>query len=297
MFQRLSTGFSLAKQSWGVLKSEKQLIVFPLLSGICCLMVMASFAIPLFITGGGMELMAQAEQQGQAGENATTVNPLYLVVLFLFYFLNYFVVVFFNSALIACAIKRFYGGTPTIGEGLKASMSRLPQIAGWALVSASVGLVLRVIESRSERVGAIVSSLLGMAWAALTYFVVPVLVVEKVGPITAVKRSGTILREAWGESMGAHLGIGFIVFLAMLPGIGLIVGGAALVAATPPLGFALIVIGVLALLVVSLISSAVSAISQAAIYLYGANGDTPQGFEAESLVAAFTPRRRRGLVS
>ena len=217
--------------------------------------------------------------------------------MFLFYFLNYFVVVFFNSALIACAIKRFYGGTPTIGEGLKASMSRLPQIAGWALVSASVGLVLRVIESRSERFGAIVSSLLGMAWAALTYFVVPVLVVEKVGPITAVKRSGTILREAWGESMGAHLGIGFVVFLAMLPGIGLIVGGIALVAATPSLGFALIVIGVLALLVVSLISSAVSAISQAAIYLYGANGDTPQGFEAECLGAAFAPRRRRGLAS
>ena len=97
--------------------------------------------------------------------------------------------------------------------------------------------------------------------------------------------------------MGAHLGIGFVVFLAMLPGIGLIVGGIALVAATPSLGFALIVIGVLALLVVSLISSAVSAISQAAIYLYGANGDTPQGFEAECLGAAFAPRRRRGLAS
>lgn len=270
-----------------MLKAEKQLIVFPLLSGICCLMVMASFAIPLFVAGGGAELIADAEQDG--GDNPVH-NALYLVVLFLFYFVNYFVVVFFNSALIACAIKRFYGAKPTIGEGLKASMNRLPQIAGWALVSASVGLILKVIENRSEKVGAIVSSLLGMAWAALTYFVVPVLVVEKVGPITAIKRSGAILKESWGESMGAHFGIGFIVFLFMLPGIGVIVGGSMLLATVPALGVALIVIGIVALLVVSLISSAVSAISQAAVYLYGASGETPDGFETESLGAAFAPR-------
>ncbi len=290
MFQRFSTGYSLAKQSWAVLKAEKQLIVFPILSGICCLMVMASFAIPLFLAGGGAELMADVEQDAKVGEENPMQNALYLGVLFLFYFVNYFVVVFFNSALVACAIKRFYGGKPTIGEGLKASMNRLPQIAGWALVSASVGLVLRLIESRSEKLGAIVSSLLGMAWAALTYFVVPVLVVEKVGPIKAIKRSGVILKESWGESMGAHFGIGFIIFLFMLPGIGLIVGGGLLLATVPALGVALIVIGVIFLLVVSLVSSAVSAISQAAVYLYGANGETPDGFEADSLGAAFAPR-------
>ena len=290
MFQRFSTGYSLARQSWGVLRAEKQLIVFPVLSGICCLMVMASFAIPLFVAGGGAELIGDVEQDAKGGGENQMQNVFYLAVLFLFYFVNYFVVVFFNSALIACAIKRFYGGTPTIGEGLKASMNRLPQIAGWALVSASVGLILRVIESRSEKFGSIVSSLLGMAWAALTYFVVPVLVVEKVGPIKAIRRSGVILKESWGESMGAHFGIGFIIFLFALPGIGLLMGGIAVLGALPVLGVTLIVIGLIALLVVSLISSAVSAISQAAVYLYGANGDTPDGFEAESLGAAFAPR-------
>ncbi|MDE0862855.1 MAG: DUF6159 family protein [Rubripirellula sp.] len=290
MFKRFNTGFSLAKQSMGVLRTDKQLIMFPLLSGICCLMVMASFAVPLLMVGGGAELLAEAEQEGQAGENAAMQNPLYLVCLFLFYFVNYFVVVFFNSALIACAVKRFYGGTPTIGEGIKASMARLPQIAGWALVSASVGLLLRVIEGRSERLGAIISSLVGMAWSALTYFVVPVLVVEKAGPITAVKRSASILKESWGESMGASMGIGFVVFLAMIPCFGLIAGGAFLINVMAPLGIALIVLGVLAVLVVSLVSSALSAIAQAAVYIYGANGDTPDGFETESLGAAFTTR-------
>jgi len=274
----------------GVLKSDKKLLMFPLLSGICCLMVMASFAVPLFIAGGGAELLAEAEQQGQADENAAMQNPLYLVCLFLFYFVNYFIVVFFNSALIACAVKRFYGGTPTLGEGIKASMARLPQIAGWAFVSASVGLLLRVIESRSERFGAIISSLVGMAWSALTYFVVPVLVIEKVGPITAVKRSAAILKDSWGESMGASMGIGFVVFLAMLPCIGLIAGGVFLISVMAPLGIALIVLGIIAILVVSLISSALSAIAQAAVYIYGANGDTADGFESDSLGAAFTTR-------
>lgn len=90
--------------------------------------------------------------------------------------------------------------------------------------------------------------------------------------------------------MGAHFGIGFIIFLFMLPGIGLIVGGGLLLATVPALGVALIVIGVIFLLVVSLVSSAVSAISQAAVYLYGANGEAPDGFEADSLGAAFAPR-------
>ena len=125
----------------------------------------------------------------------------------------------------------------------------------------------------------------------------PVPVVEKVGPIKAVKRSGEILRKSWGESMGAHVGIGFAVLLAMLPCIGLVIGGGFLLGVSVPLGISVIVIGVIAILGVSLISTALSAISQAAIYLYGSSGDTPEGFDKECLAAAFTPRRHRGMAS
>ncbi|KAA5541785.1 hypothetical protein FYK55_16370 [Roseiconus nitratireducens] len=285
MFERFSNGFELARQSWHVLKADKHLLVFPLLSGICCLLVMASFAIPLFLAGGadlGMDDLERAQDPME--------NPLYLAVLFTFYFVNYFVIVFFNSALIACAVKSFYGERPTIGEGISASMARLPQIAGWALVSATVGLVLRVIENQSEKFGAIVSGLLGMAWTAVTYFVVPVLVIEKAGPIEAVKRSGAILKSSWGEAVGAKGGIGFFCFLAMLPCIALIIGGGVLMSQSAVLGIALLAFGVIGLLIVSLVSSALSAIVQAAIYMYGSSGSAPRGFEASNLRGAFAAR-------
>ena len=286
MFQRFSNGFALAQQSWSVLKRDKHLLFFPLISGICCLIVMASFAAPLIMSGGVDLAMDDGEQLGGAAGDPMQ-NPLYLAVLFAFYFVNYFVIIFFNSALIACAVKSFYGERPTIGEGLSASMARLPQIAGWALVSATVGLILRVIESRSERAGAIVAGLLGMAWSAVTYFVVPVLVIEKAGPFEAVKRSTSILKSTWGESLGAKGGIGFFCFLAMLPCIALLFAGLWMMSQTTSIGIALIALGVVGMLIVSLVSSALSAIVQAAIYMYGSTGNAPSGFESNNLRGAF----------
>ncbi|EMI45894.1 DUF6159 family protein [Rhodopirellula sp. SWK7] len=286
MFQRFTNGFHLARQSWHVLKTDKHLLLFPLLSGICCLIVMATFAIPLFASG----IFEGAMQGGNievAGDDTLT-EVLMWGGLFVFYFVNYFVIVFFNSALIACAVKRFYGERPTIAEGFSASMARLPQIAGWALLSATIGVALRAIESRSSRVGAFVAGLLGMAWSAVTFFVVPILVIERAGPITAVKRSTEILKESWGEAFAGNASIGFFSFLAMLPCVGLIIGGVTAIAnELAILGAALMVSGVVGLLLVSLISSALSAIIQAAVYMYGANGKVPAGFESTTLRSAF----------
>jgi len=284
MFERFATGFSLARQSWNVLRTDKHLLLFPALSGICCLLVFASFAGSLFASGY-LDRLAAAD----GAENADPAqNVIGWVILFAFYFVNYFVIVFFNTALIACAVKRFYGERPTIREGLSLAMSRLPQIAGWALVSATVGLILRVIESRSERVGQFVSAILGMAWSAATFFVVPILVIEKLGPIAAVKRSGEILRNSWGEALAGNGSIGFFCFLAMLPCIGLIIGGGILLGnAMTVIGIALMVLGGIGMLIVSLISSALSSIIQAAVYMFGSNGDVPQGFESTTLRAAF----------
>ena len=174
-------------------------------------------------------------------------------LLFAFYVVNYFVIVFFNSALIACAIIRFKGGNPTIGNGFSAAFSRMPQILGWALVAATVGLILKIIESRSEKLGALVAGLLGMAWSAVTYFVVPVIVVEQAGPVQAGRRSLDILKKTWGEALTANFGIGFIVFLASLAGIiPLVLGVVALATENVILGICGIVIGVTALLIISL---------------------------------------------
>ena len=282
MFDRIANGWELAKNSWEVLRLDKELLIFPLLSGIACLLVLASFAFPLWATQS-IDGVLQDEQPLQ--------NVLAYVVLFAFYFVNYSVIVFFNTALIACAMIRFRGGDPTVGDGLQAAVSRLPQIVAWALVSATVGVILRVIESYSDKVGQFVTALLGGAWSIATYFVVPVMVVEKVGPIDAVKRSFEVLKKSWGESLSANFGIGIITFLctlvAMVP---LVLGIVALTSGQTALGIAGLVCGVLALIVVSLVSSALNAIVIGALYLYAADGEVPQQFNADSLSHAFVTK-------
>ncbi len=282
MFERLANGWELAKASLNVLKLDKELLLFPLISGISCLIVLASFGVPLYFSGY-FEMIAE-DQQG-------TEAILGYVVLFLFYLVNYFVIIFFNSALVACAVMRFKGHDPTLGDGLSAASRRIPQILGWAAVTATVGLILKIIESRSERVGEIVSGLLGMAWSITTYFVVPLIVVEKAGPVDAFKRSVSIMRQTWGEALGANFGIGFITFLFCLPGIGLAVAGIYFIGTGAGIvGGTLVGVGILVLLLVSLMSSTLDAILLAALYLYASEGTVPRYFDAGMLEHSFTRR-------
>jgi hypothetical protein len=286
MFERFETSFALARSSWRVLLTDKQLIIFPILSGIGCLFVLAGFALPF---------IAQPQLQNFLNNNGNGINPppwLY-VAAFAYYFCSYFVVIFFNAALISCALIRFNGGTPTVADGLGAAASRLPQILAWALVSATVGVILKLIENVHEKAGALVSALLGTAWTVITYFVVPILVVEKVGPIEAVQRSMSILRRTWGEALIGHMGIGFFLFLLALPGIILAVFGAFALQTSVALGVAVLVTAGLYFLLLSAVGPALNGIFLSALYQYAANGQVPEGFDAGEMKQAFRAKARR----
>ena len=192
MFNRIATGWELSKQSFRVLGSDKELVLFPLFSGVACLLVLASFAVPLWSTPWFREVIETKQ---------ATHDPFAYLILFAFYVINYFVIVFFNAALVSCALKRMAGENPTVTYGLQQAASRLPQIAAWAVVSATVGVILKMIESKSEWIGKLVASLVGAGWAIATYFVVPILVVEQVGPLEALKRSTSLMRRTWGETL------------------------------------------------------------------------------------------------
>lgn len=276
MFERISNGIELARESWRVLRQDKELLVFPLLSGLASALVLASFAVPLWSTGYATEVL----DDGQMPR-----DPLVYAILFSFYFVNYFVIVYFNSALVACAIIRLRGGDPTVSDGLRAANARLPHILAWALVSATVGLLLKGIESRSERAGQLAAGLIGAAWSIATYFVVPVLVVEQVGPIDAIKRSFAILRKTWGESLVGNFGIGLVVFVATLAAIvPAVIGFLTQTAVGTVAGICLTVV---LLILISLISTALHTIIQAALYLFAAEGQAPRQFDARLLQQAY----------
>src|SRR4029078_6704886 len=93
--ERLQTCWNTAGACIDVLKRDKKLIVFPLLSGIACLIVLASFALPLAVI-----------KPAFLPDGDTDHVPIWFwVVLFAFYFCNYFVIYFFNSALVYCALS------------------------------------------------------------------------------------------------------------------------------------------------------------------------------------------------
>src|SRR5262249_24388415 len=146
MFDRISNGLSLARSSWGVLVKDKHLILFPIVSGFLFLVVLASFAVPLAV------LVDWGHVEEQMDNNNGKPPLWFYAVAFAFYFCTYFVMIFCNSALISCAMMRFHGQDPTLGDGFRMAMARLPQIFVWALVSATVGVVLKAIESANEKV-------------------------------------------------------------------------------------------------------------------------------------------------
>ncbi len=156
----------------------------------------------------------QFNKQLEANNNQP---PLWVYpITFAFYFCTYFVIIFCNSALASRAFMRFNGKTPTVTDGFRMALARLPQIFMWAPVSATVGLLLKVIENAREG-GRDHASILGTAWSIMTYFVVPVLVVEKAGPFEAIGRSISLIKNTWGESLTGNMGLNFVMFLLAIP--------------------------------------------------------------------------------
>jgi hypothetical protein len=273
---KIARTWSLMADCWQVLKEEKSLLLLPLISCICCMLLMASFIVPFWVTG---------MWQPPGHQAAPLHQIIYYGVLFAFYACNYFIIIFFNAALVACAATRMTGGTPTIGDGLRTAASRLPVIAGWALVSATVGLILRMIEERSPKIGQIVAGLLGMAWTVVSFLVVPILVIENKGPIAALQESTALLKRTWGEQLLGNFSFGAIFFLLMLPAFALVIAG--FYFGGMVVGIICCVVAAIYMLVLSLIQSALQAIYQTALYLYARDGQVPAGFHEDVLSSAW----------
>jgi hypothetical protein len=188
-----------------VIKNNKQLVLFPIISGAFLVLVIGSF-MGLAYSQWGFEAFDMVEQ-GSVTDYA---------IVFLFYLVAYFVIIFFNVGLVHCTRIYLEGGTPQFNDGVKFSMTRLPTILGWSALSATVGLIIKAVQENTGTVGDILSSIVGIIWSIATFFVVPVLAYEEVGPIEALKRSGAIMKEKWGESIGASFSFSILTFLGML---------------------------------------------------------------------------------
>lgn len=278
MFQRLSNSWQLVKASWRVLLADKELMIFPLIAFCASILVMATFAVPTILAG----VLDTAVSNGE-------LSIFSYIVAFLFYAVMYFVTIFFNTALVGAAMIRLEGGDPTVRDGLGIAISKLGTIFGYAVIAATVGTILRAISERSGAIGQLVVSLIGFVWNIATFLVVPVLVVENVGPLDAVKRSAGLLKETWGEQIAGNLSVGFIfgivTFGVILLGIPLII--LAVMSGSVALIVTAVAVIILLIIGISLISSTLSGIYTAAVYRYATTGDTGVYFDGDMVKGAF----------
>ena len=273
---RLQNSIDLAKASWGVLREDRKLMVLPLLSGLAMLVVALVFFGPVALivhNGSGNSSKPVAWILGAIG---------YLVITY--------VLVFFNAALVFAADKRLRGEPVTIGEAVHAAGARAHVLLPWAVLSATVSIALRALEERAGIVGRIVGSLVGLAWSLVTFLVLPVLVIEQLGPIEAVKRSTELFKRTWGENMIANAGIGIVAMFATLVGV---IPCVLLISVGGPVA----VIGVIAVVAwvigVQIVAAALTGILQMALYRFAVDGTVP-GFDLDKLRGAFRPRRSSG---
>lgn len=292
MFASLGRSWEYAKISYGIIWDFKQLLIFPLVSTAASALVLASFLFPLW-TSGTLELWMKIAD-GDAAAQATTADQVMMYfVLFLFYFCTYFVIVFFNCGLTACAMKVVAGEAPTIGYGFAVASKRLPQILAWAFVSAIIGVILKMIENANEKVGRWVSAILGTAWSAMTYFVVPVLVMDGVGPIMAIKLSAATLKGTWGTALAGRFSMGFLSFLIMLP---LFLGVIALIALAASAGNTTGVVlsiagGVMLLVIATSVTTAAEQVFKAVLYNYATGRTLPAGIDSSTFGEAFGAKK------
>ena len=280
MAGRLSRSWDLVKASWDVLQQDKALLVFPLISSIAMLAVVACFALPLIGLGA---------LDGLTRDSSTTL--VHYGLAFLFYLAEYFVIFYFNAALVGAAMKRLAGGNPSLGDGFAIANSRLASILGYAFIAATVGMILRAIQERVGFIGKIVVGLIGAGWTLATALVVPVLVAREIGPLDAVKESAGLLKRTWGENVIGQAGMGFafaLIYVCIIAaGTGLMI-----VAAMANSLAALIVaaiVAVAALMLAFLVHGALSGIYAAALYRYATNAPV-QGFAPGALQLAFKPK-------
>jgi hypothetical protein len=263
-FTRLSNGWKLTKTSFKVLKENKQLIVFPILSGASIVLLMGSFTVVLLAAyGWDMENVSDREEG----------NALIAILgTFIFYLINYFVVIFFNMALIHCTRMYFNGEEVSIKKGIQFSVSRIGAIFAWSLFAATIGTLLRMLQENFGWIGRIITAVLGIAWSIVTFFVVPIIAYENVGPFEAFKRSGDLMKKKFGESLVATFSFGLVQFIGIAITYVLLFFIGALI--HPIVGIALSLIGAF---VVFAVISAAQNIFISAVY-HNINGDPVKHF-------------------
>ena len=269
-FGNISNTIHLMKSCVNVLKKDKELVFFPIMAAIFVIVLLG-----IIYSTGGITFSDNPEEQG-------SIIPLAILI-----FGANFIIVFFNSALISAALERLRGGDPNISSGLSHAFKHVHHIFLWSIIVTIMALIFAAIRSSGRNRGMmgqimteLFASFLQAGWAMMTFFVVPIIVSENLGPISAIKRSSGLFKQTWGNQVAANFGFGIFQILALLASgaLGWIFG-----LASPTFGM---IVGVLCASISVSIIYTLEGIYKAALYEF-AMGEKPLEFEQQDLRTAY----------
>jgi hypothetical protein len=277
MFRGIRNSWALIVDSAAVLRADKELIVFPAISTVLEIVVLLCFLLPALVGGLFDSLIG-----GQFGGVGFLVGAAFITV-------QYYVTIFAKSALVGAAMIRLRGGDPTVSDGFHIVTEHAGPIFGYSLFRGLAGTILRWLAKRGKLLGRMGAAIGGLAWEMATYLVLPVLIEEDVGPIEAITRSASLLKETWGEQIAGKVGADTFFGLIKLVIIGLVVLAfwlGAPLTSTSALALT-VVAALLAWTLASLLESTFDGIYVAAVYRYAAEGEASAFFGKATLEAAF----------
>jgi len=279
MFGTLGNSLKLLSISWRVLRSDKELTLFPVMSGAALFLVFV-YTAAAFWAGGTFDRIGPD-------------YSFYLadwIFLGLAYFMASFVIIYFNSALVAAAYGRLEGWNADLRTGINAANDRLGAIFGWSLIAATVAMVLDQLSDSSSLIGKLLGFILKLVWGYATFFVVPVLIIEGASPMDALSRSTDLFRQQWGRAMVANFGFGIayvvVAAIALAPAALLYFGLGSLVLA--------ILVGGLLITFGIAVVKALEVIFLTALYDYAATGRMGGDFNEQMIHGAYVAKNQRG---
>jgi ABC-type multidrug transport system fused ATPase/permease subunit len=288
--ETFSRSWELTKQTFSVIRKDKHILIFPFLASFFSIIFFLLMVVPFLMTG-----IVEAVFGEQLGEAA-----LYFIIFILYLGIS-FIATFFNVAVVYTAKKSFEGGKPTFGEALSEAIKRIHLIFLWAMVSATVGLLLRILENAARntksQMGRLmmqaILSILGLAWSIVSLFVIPAIVFKNIGPFQALKSSVSTVKKTWGESLIRHYGLGMAQTLFVIGGAVLIlVPGFLLLSVIPMLGLIIMAVFGIYLIIITLLFSTANTVFNTALYMYAEQGKTPKAYSHETMKHAFVREKR-----
>jgi hypothetical protein len=269
-------GLALAGHSWRTLRSHRSLLSFPILGAAMALVVVGPPAI------AGAYLADRGDTVPGALLGAVAI------------YLMCFVSAYVGVGLAAAADAALRGDAVSLGGGMAVANRRLGAITGWALINALLSILLRALETRSELAG-IAAAIVGGAWSVVSLLAIPAIALEGVGPVEAIKRSGSLFKQHWGGRITGMAALGFGVFLlVMLPALALMIGGVIVLSDAGSAGIGggavLLALGAVLFAVGVVISGALRQIFAVALYRFTTTGEAVGGFQAADLQNAIRTR-------